>query len=103
REDIYPQPTAFRPERFLDAKTSSYSWIPFGGGIRRCIGAALAEAEMAETLRVIVPRVRLRAGRPDLDRVVMRGVTLVPRHGVPVEVMARAAPARVPAVPPAAA
>lgn len=89
REDLYPDPTAFRPERFLDGQTTSYSWLPFGGGIRRCIGAALAEAEIAEVLRVVVPRVDLRPRFPEVDRVVMRGITLVPRHGAPVEVDAR--------------
>jgi cytochrome P450 len=89
REDLYAEPSAFRPERFLDGRTTSYSWLPFGGGIRRCIGAALAQAEIAEVLRVAVARVRLRATRPDLDPVVMRGVTLVPRHGTPVEVTGR--------------
>jgi len=91
REDLYPQPTAFRPERFLDGRTQSYSWLPFGGGIRRCIGAALAQAEIAEVLRVLVARTRLRAVRPGLDPVVMRGITLVPRHGAQVEVLARGA------------
>lgn len=91
RPDLYPEPNAFRPERFLDGKAPSYAWIPFGGGIRRCIGAALAEAEMAEVLRAVVPRVELRAQRPRRDPVVMRGITLVPRHGAPVEVVARRA------------
>lgn len=94
REDLYPEPRAFRPERFLDGQATSYSWLPFGGGIRRCIGAALAEAEIAEVLRVVVPRVELRAQRASLDPVVMRGITLAPRHGTPVEVVARRATAR---------
>lgn len=88
RADLYPEPTAFRPERFLDGQATSYSWIPFGGGIRRCIGAALAEAEIAEVLRVVLSRVELRPQRSTVDRVVMRGITLVPRHGAPVEVVA---------------
>jgi len=86
REDLYPQAAAFRPERFLDGRTESYAWLPFGGGIRRCIGAALAQAEMAEAIRAIVTHAELRAVRAQADPVVMRGVTLVPRHGVPVEV-----------------
>ena len=56
REDIYPQAHEFRPERFLDADTPSYAWLPFGGGIRRCIGAALAQAEMAEVITAVVRR-----------------------------------------------
>ncbi|HXE44537.1 MAG TPA: cytochrome P450 [Conexibacter sp.] len=90
REDLYPRAGAFRPERFLDGKTESYAWLPFGGGIRRCIGAALAQAEMAEAIRTIVERTELRPLRPRPDPVVMRGITLIPRHGVAVEV-ARAA------------
>jgi len=87
RADLYPEPDAFRPERFLDGRTESYAWLPFGGGIRRCIGAALAQAEMAEVIRTIVTRVELRARRARLEHVVMRGVTLVPQHGTPVEVV----------------
>ena len=86
REDLYPQPHEFRPERFLDGRAESYSWLPFGGGIRRCIGAALAQAEMAEVIRLVVSRVELRADRPEPDPVVMRGITLVPKHGTPVTV-----------------
>ena len=56
--------TEFRPERFLDEEAESYSWLPFGGGIRRCIGAALAQAEMAEVIRIVVTSVELRAARP---------------------------------------
>jgi len=87
RPDLYPEPEAFRPERFLDGRTESYAWLPFGGGIRRCIGAALAQAEMAEVIRTVATRAELRARRPAPDPVAMRGVTLVPRHGVAVEVV----------------
>jgi len=86
REDLYPAADQFRPERFLDGATESYSWLPFGGGIRRCIGAALAQAEMAEVIRVVTSRVKLRPIRPDPDPVVMRGITLAPKHGTPVAV-----------------
>jgi cytochrome P450 len=87
REDLYPMPQEFRPERFLDRRTESYTWLPFGGGIRRCLGAALAHAELAEVLRLVVPAVELRPVREKLDRVVLRGITLAPRHGVEVEVL----------------
>jgi cytochrome P450 len=86
REDLYPAADRFRPERFLDGASESYAWLPFGGGVRRCIGAALAQAEMAEVVRVITSRVKLRATRPEPDPVVMRGITLVPKHGTPVAV-----------------
>jgi cytochrome P450 len=86
REDLYPRSHEFRPERFLDGDAESYSWLPFGGGIRRCIGAALAQAEMAEVMRVVLQRVDLEPLRAEADPVVMRGITLVPRHGVPVRV-----------------
>jgi cytochrome P450 len=86
REDLYPRAHEFRPERFLDEGAEPYSWLPFGGGIRRCIGAALAQAEMAEVLRVVVPAVQLRPLRARPDPVVLRGITLAPRHGVRVAV-----------------
>ncbi len=86
REDLYPAPDEFRPERFLNGATESYSWLPFGGGIRRCIGAALAQAEMAEVIRTVITRVDLRPERVKPEPVVMRGVTLVPQHGTPVEI-----------------
>ena len=86
REDLYPEAQRFRPERFTEDGAESYAWLPFGGGIRRCIGAALAQAEMAEVLRVVVPRVELEPQRPEPDPIVIRGVTMVPRHGTPVRV-----------------
>ena len=89
RADLYPQPGAFRPARFLESDVESYAWLPFGGGIRRCIGAALAQAEMVEALRVIVPRVELQPVRPEADPVVLRGVTLAPKHGVRVRVVSK--------------
>jgi len=89
REDLYPRAQEFRPERFREEGAESYSWLPFGGGIRRCIGAALAQAEMAEVLRVAVPTVNLRPLRPGPDPVVLRGITLAPKYGVKVAVQRR--------------
>jgi cytochrome P450 len=86
REDLYPRPHEFRPERFLDEGAESYSWLPFGGGIRRCIGAALAQAEMAEVLRVALQTVELRPVHATPDPVILRGITVAPKHGVEVEV-----------------
>jgi cytochrome P450 len=90
RADLYPEPDEFRPERFSEDGTESYSWLPFGGGIRRCIGAALAQAEIVEVLRVIFGRAELAPLRPEPDPVVLRGITLAPKHGVPVRVISRA-------------
>ncbi|HEX3361472.1 MAG TPA: cytochrome P450, partial [Solirubrobacterales bacterium] len=57
---LYPDPFAFRPERFLEAAPETYAWIPFGGGVRRCLGAAFAEFEMRIALREILLRCELR-------------------------------------------
>ena len=86
RADLYPRSGEFRPERFLDKAPEPYTWLPFGGGIRRCIGAALAQAEVAEVLRVAIPVVDLRPTRKRPDPVVLKGITLAPKHGVEVEV-----------------
>jgi cytochrome P450 len=89
REDLYARARQFEPERFVGDGAESYSWLPFGGGIRRCIGAALAQAEMAEVLRLAVQTVELRPLSERPDPVVLRGVTLSPKHGVPVVVLRR--------------
>jgi cytochrome P450 len=92
REDLYPEPDRFRPERFVEEGAQSYTWLPFGGGIRRCIGAGLAQAEMAEVLREIFTAVELEPVRPEPDQVVLKGITLAPRHGAQVRVRARRSP-----------
>jgi cytochrome P450 len=84
REDVFPEPEEFRPERFLDAKADNYAWIPFGGGVRRCIGAAFAEFEMRIVLREFVARAELKAPDPKPERVRIRNITLAPEKGTQV-------------------
>jgi cytochrome P450 len=81
REDVYPDPHAFRPERFADGKPGTYTWIPFGGGIRRCLGASLAMAEQRVVLGEIAKRVDLRAARAAPERTRQRNVTMIPARG----------------------
>ena len=90
REESYPEPYAFRPERFLDGgATRTYAWIPFGGGVRRCIGAAFAEMEMRVALTEIVRRRVLRPASPRAERVARRNVTFSPKHGTRVTAYTR--------------
>jgi cytochrome P450 len=85
RPELYPDPTAFRPERFLKQSPPTpptrYGFIPFGGGTRRCVGAAFATMELREVLRVVAERVALRPERPEGERMRRRGVTLSPSRG----------------------
>ena len=101
RPDVYPEPHAFRPERFVAAKQpddpgadhaseaggrvvrkpGTYTWIPFGGGTRRCLGAALAMAEQKVVLSAIAKRVDLRAAQPRPERARQRNVTMIPGKG----------------------
>ena len=81
RPDLYESPQEFRPERFLDGGAESYAWIPFGGGVRRCIGASFAQVEMRTVLREVLRRVRLRAHSARPERGVIRHVTVVPGRG----------------------
>jgi len=84
REDVYPDPFAFRPERFLDRKPGTYEWIPFGGGIRRCLGATLAMAEQRVVLEAVARRTDLVADDPAPERAVHRNVTMIPSRGATV-------------------
>jgi len=81
RPELWPDPTAFRPERFLDGAPAPYSWLPFGGGTRRCAGAAFATMELHEVLRAVVRRFDLRPDRAAGERMRRRGVTLPPSRG----------------------
>jgi cytochrome P450 len=89
RAESYPEPFAFRPERFLEDGPDTYAWIPFGGGIRRCIGAAFAEFEMRIVLREVLTRCELHKASPAPEKIGRRNITLSPRAGTPVVVAAR--------------
>jgi cytochrome P450 family 135 len=96
RADIYPQPSEFRPERFLEREggqaPGTYTWIPFGGGVRRCLGAAFAQFEMEVVLRELVSRRTIAPSRPQSERVYRRAITETPRHDAEV-IVAPPAPA----------
>jgi cytochrome P450 len=94
RPDVYPDPYAFQPERFLEEPPDTYAWIPFGGGIRRCLGAAFAEFEMRIVLREVLTRCELHKASPEPERIGRRNITLSPRGGTPVVVTARHPAAR---------
>ncbi len=96
REDVYPDPQAFRPERFLESRQpddpgdghsgeavrpGTYSWVPFGGGVRRCLGATLAMAEQRVVLRTIAARADLEADDPAPEHPRQRNVTMIPHRG----------------------
>ena len=93
RDDVYPDPFSFRPERFVGRKPGTYTWIPFGGGIRRCLGASLAMAEQRVVLEAIARRTDLYAPDPAPEHARHRNVTMIPEHGTLV-VLAGRRPAR---------
>jgi cytochrome P450 family 135 len=81
RADLWDDPTAFRPERFLDGAPEPYAFIPFGGGRRRCLGAAFATLEMREVLRAVAARFTLAPERGEGERMRRRSITLTPARG----------------------
>jgi cytochrome P450 len=89
RADVYPDPHTFQPQRFAGVKPGTYTWIPFGGGIRRCLGATLAMAEQRVVLEAIARRTDLAAPDPAPERPRMRNVTMIPRGGCRVTVSHR--------------
>jgi cytochrome P450 family 135 len=83
RADLYPSPSTFTPERFLGANApDTYTWVPFGGGTRRCLGASFAQLEMRIVLTRVLERAQLRAVDPRPAKVQFRAITLAPKGGV---------------------
>lgn len=87
--DIYPDPDEFRPERFLDRQPGTYTWIPFGGGVRRCIGANFALLEMRVVLSALLARMRVRAPDPEPEPPQRRLITIGPANGATIVLKSR--------------
>jgi cytochrome P450 len=84
----YENPNEFRPERFIEGKPPAYMWIPFGGGVRRCLGAPFALLEMRIVLQTVLSRVKLTAMSETVERTRAEGAIIVPAGGVRVRVEA---------------
>jgi cytochrome P450 len=89
REDLYPKPYQFRPERWLDQQPGTYTWIPFGGGARHCIGRSFAISEIKEVLRILVRKARLEPAKQADERMRRRQILLTPSDNARVIVKER--------------
>ncbi|HYO39699.1 MAG TPA: cytochrome P450 [Nocardioidaceae bacterium] len=90
RGDLHPDPEAFRPERFLESEVASATWIPFGGGVRRCLGAGFSLMEGVAVLREVLLHHDVSVPPGPVERPKVRNITSVPRHGARVVVRPRA-------------
>jgi cytochrome P450 len=81
REDLYPGPREFRPERFLDGRAGTYTWIPFGGGARRCVAASFAPLEMRRVIKTVLEEVELRSAEAGGVNPMRSSVSFVPESG----------------------
>ena len=98
RADQYARPREFRPGRFLgEDAPDTYTWLPFGGGIRRCIGASFALFEMNVVVRRVIERTDLAPARRRPDKGVRKGITFVPKHGARAVMRSAPKPAKEPA------
>jgi cytochrome P450 len=87
--DVYPDPERFQPERFLDGGSERYTWLPFGGGAHRCLGAGLAELEIKVGLSTILRHVAIEPIEAELPPPARRGVTIVPHGGGRIRIASR--------------
>jgi cytochrome P450 len=88
--EVYEKPNEFRPERFLDGQPATYAWIPFGGGVRRCLGASFALLEMRIVIEAVLRNLDVRPVERRDERIVRRAFTLSPRRGARVVATRRA-------------
>jgi cytochrome P450 len=88
--EVYDDPEEFRPERFLDGQPATYSWIPFGGGVRRCLGASFALLEMRIVIEAVLRHLDVRPAERRDERIVRRAFTLSPKRGARVVATRRA-------------